>query len=91
LDGYVQASDFEFLRRRPINDESTDDDSNNSNNDPGNMIRGCCWLRLQMFVIRATESLVSDFTAVVAGMEEIRPGVEFSIKLIHPMFFTKDY
>ncbi|GJJ72870.1 hypothetical protein EMPS_05228 [Entomortierella parvispora] len=42
-----------------------------------------CWPRLQMFKIRYAQSILpTDYSKVVAGMEQIRPGVEFQIKLL---------
>ncbi|GJJ72896.1 hypothetical protein EMPS_05254 [Entomortierella parvispora] len=88
LNGFLQASDFEFLRRRLDTEKSEDGGCEDNKN--GNRVQSCRWPWLQMFVIRVAESPVSDYSAVIAGMEEIRPGVEFSIGLSPPMYFTKD-
>ncbi|KAG0045688.1 hypothetical protein BGZ83_009086 [Gryganskiella cystojenkinii] len=45
--------------------------------------RHTCWPRLQMFKIGyCTSPLVLNYSKVVEGMEKIRPGVEFQIKMM---------
>lgn len=49
----------------------------------GQGVPSTCWPRLQMFKIRyGVSALQTDYSKVVAGMERIRPGVEFQIKMM---------
>ncbi|CAO3572469.1 unnamed protein product [Mortierella alpina] len=91
--GTVHATDFEFLRKENhshvmlfIADKNKDAGSDDDGDSPGNEKCGrrkdrTFWPHLQSLHIRyITTQVATDYAEVVAGVKDIRPGVEFGIK-----------
>ncbi|KAG0055184.1 hypothetical protein BGZ83_009360 [Gryganskiella cystojenkinii] len=87
LQGVPEAHDFEFLRKKDEYDPSTMSSSSSSSYAAATTL--CP--RLQSFHIRYQVSsvFISNFTEVVAGMQKIRPEVEFQIKKLDRIQFAR--
>ncbi|KAF9952880.1 hypothetical protein BGZ72_005864, partial [Mortierella alpina] len=93
--GVIQAADFEFLRKRNHSqivmffisaknkDAGSDlEEEDSARNQTCGPKERTFWPHLQSLHIkyRRVQTATTNFTDVVAGMEQIRPGVEFVIK-----------
>lgn len=90
VNGMLHSSDFEFLRKRSsetvvyfnAKNDTTDDTPRDRYGFalPG-IPKETIWPHLQAFHIRYSRSSIGQkLTAIIPGMEDIRPGVQFSIK-----------
>ncbi|KAF9552535.1 hypothetical protein EC968_000642, partial [Mortierella alpina] len=95
IEGKVQATDFEFLRKQNhshvmlfIADKNKDASSDEDEDSPTNESCGrrrdmTFWPHLQALHIKYDTSPVeNNFADVITGVEHIRPGVEFVIKKV---------
>ncbi|KAF9275727.1 hypothetical protein BGZ68_010570 [Mortierella alpina] len=92
IQGMIQATDFEFLRRHDPSqvifiipaknkDAGSDLDEDSTRNRHGRRKDRTFWPHLQSLHIRSGYiQAKTDFAPVVAGIERIRPGVEFVIR-----------
>ncbi|KAF9555161.1 hypothetical protein EC968_009112, partial [Mortierella alpina] len=97
IEGKVQATDFEFLRKQSHShvmlfiadknkDASSDEDEDSATNERcGRRKDRTFWPHLQAFHIKYMYTdlhVQTNFADIVAGVEHIRPGVEFVIKKV---------